>query len=315
MSHSTRHLVDPELIPTLDQMPSFADLNVEKLSMVRNMDWGSPELPVTAIEKVIDAPDGPVSVLLYDAAPGTPDRPALLYIHGGGMVLGSARQMEEAPSRLAAELGIPVASVDYRLAPETPFPGPQEDCYAALLWLANNAAELGVDPRRIGVTGQSAGGGLAAAVAHMARDRDGPALMAQILCYPMLDHRSGGEADAWNNPNTGEFLWTRENNQFGWQSLRGNYQPEDDRKGWFSPSLADDLGNLPPAWIGIGSIDLFFDENLDYARRLMVAGVPVDLRAYAGAYHGFNLVPDAQITKDFDRDMLNGARRLLGLPK
>lgn len=313
-SLSTRHLVDPDLLPTLDQMPEFGTLDEQSLSVFRDMDWGQPDAALQPTEKIIDGPDGPISVFWFDPSPGGRDRPALLYIHGGGMVLGSARTITDLPARIAATLNLPVASVDYRLAPETPFPGPQEDCYDALTWLAGMAGELGVDPARIGVIGQSAGGGLAAAVAQMSRDRAGPALAAQILCYPMLDHRSGSDADVWRNPHTGEFLWTRANNRFGWQSLRGDYVPDDARKGWFSPSLAEDLSNLPPAWIGVGSIDLFFDEDLDYARRLLTAGVQVELHAYPGGYHGFDLVQDAPLTKTFTRDMLDGVRRFMRLP-
>lgn len=312
----TRHLIDPELLPGLEMLPAF-QFSVERLAAIREGLSGSfpktADAPIAPVEKVINGPGGALEVFWYDPSPGTRDRPALLHIHGGGMVVGSARQMQHGPSTLAASLGIPVASVEYRLAPETPFPGPQEDCYAALAWLADAGLELGVDPGRIGVVGESAGGGLAAAVAQMARDRGGPALAAQILIYPMLDHRVGGEADPWRNRYTGEFIWTRENNQFGWQSLRADYHPEDARKGWFSPSLADDLAGLPPAWIGVGDLDLLFDEDLDYARRLVAAGVPVELHAYPGAFHGFNLLGGAQVSKDFTREMLGGTARLLGL--
>lgn len=319
MTHElrTRHLIDPELLPVLEMLPAF-DFATETLPAIResinNMAETPGDLPIAPVEKVIEGPDGPLEVLWYDPSPGAKDRPALLHIHGGGMVIGSARQMQTGPSALAASIGVPVASVEYRLAPETPFPGPQEDCYAALLWLANSDAELGIDPRRIGVTGESAGGGLAAAVAQMARDRSGPKLAAQILIYPMLDHRVGGEADPWCNRHTGEFIWTRKGNQFGWDSLRGGYLADDARKGWFSPSLADDLADLPPAWIGVGNLDLFFDENLDYARRLVDAGVPVKLHAYPGAFHGFNMMGDARVAREFARDMLNGIVQMLELP-
>ena len=311
----TRHLIDPELLPALEMLPSF-DFNAEVLPAVRE-GMGSlaapVALPIAPVEKSIDGPDGPIDVFWYDPSPGAQNRPVLLQIHGGGMVIGSARQMPHGPSNLAASLGVPVASVEYRLAPETPFPGPQEDCYAALVWLAANSAALGIDPQRIGITGESAGGGLAAAVAQMARDRGGPKLAAQILIYPMLDHRVGGASDPWGNRHTGEFVWTRGSNQFGWESLRGDYGADDARKGWFSPSLADDLAGLPPTWIGVGNLDLFFDEDLDYARRLVDAGVPVELHAYPGAFHGFNMMGEARVSKDFARDMVSGTARLLGL--
>lgn len=313
----TRHLIDPELLPALEMLPTF-DFSAETLSTIRQGVGGlaaAPvELPITPVEKVIDGPDGPIEVFWYDPSPGDENRAALLHIHGGGMIIGSARQMPHGAASLAASLSTPVASVEYRLAPETPFPGPQEDCYAALAWLAGNGGELGIDPSRIGVTGESAGGGLAAAVAQMSRDRGGPKLAAQILVYPMLDHRVGGKADPWRNRHTGEFVWTRRSNQFGWEALRGDYRADDARKGWFSPSLADDLAGLPPTWIGVGNLDLFFDEDLDYARRLVNAGIPVELHAYPGAFHGFNMMPSARVSQDFDRDMLHGIARLLGLP-
>jgi acetyl esterase/lipase len=271
---------------------------------------GTP--PIKPVEKVVEGPDGPIELFWYDPTPAAKDRPALLHIHGGGMVIGSARHAQEGPSTLAARLGIAVASVEYRLAPETPFPGPQEDCYAALVWLADSAVELGIDLQRIGIIGESAGGGLAAGVAQMARDRNGPALAAQILVYPMIDHRVGGEADPWRNRHTGEFIWTRESNQFGWESLRGGYAVNDDRRGWFSPSLAMDLARLPPAWIGVGSLDLFLDENLDYARRLIDAGVSVELHVYPGAVHGFDLLGASRVGGDFMRDMLSATARMLG---
>lgn len=234
------------------------------------------------------------------------------------MIIGSAEKMQFSPASMAAALGIPVASVEYRLAPETPFPGPQEDCFAGLQWLTHNAAALGVDPARIGVIGESAGGGLAAAVAQMARDRanesgGGPKLAAQILIYPMLDHRTGSEACLHNNRTTGEFVWTRASNRFGWGALQGDYQPSDPRKGWFSPALADDLAGLPPTWIGTGALDLFFDEDLDYAKRLVDAGVALELHVYPGAPHAFNIAAEAKVAQAFNRDMLGGIARLLNL--
>lgn len=312
---STRQLIDPELLPLLEVLPPLA-MSAEALPGIRNsfrgatLARGAPS--IAPVEKTVEGPDGPIPLFWYDPTPTAKDRPVLLHIHGGGMVIGSARQSPEGPSTLAARLGIAVASVEYRLAPEAPFPGPQEDCYAALVWLAGRAAELGIDPKRIAVIGPSAGGGLAAAVAQMARDRNGPALAAQILVYPMIDHRVGGEADPWRNRHTGEFIWTRESNQFGWESLRGGYEVDDDRRGWFSPSLAVDLAGLPPTWIGVGSLDLYLDENLDYARRLIDAGVPVELHVYPGAVHGFDLLGASRVGNDFLRDMLSGTARMLG---
>jgi acetyl esterase len=314
---TTRHLVDPEILPMLELMPTRAfDLSaipqVRADSEARFAFLGAP--PLTPEIKVIDGPAGPLDIYWYDPQPGAADRPAVLHIHGGGMILGSAKTMQHGPAGLAMAHGIPVASVEYRLAPENPYPAPQEDCLAGLQWLADSAAQLGVDPARIAIAGESAGGGLAAAVALMARDQGGPALAAQILTYPMLDHRTGGAACPYNNGHTGEFVWTRSANQVGWAALQGGYAANDHRKGWFSPALAEELTGLPPTWIGTGSLDLFLDENLDYTRRLINAGIPAELHVYPGAVHAFNLVAEAGIAKAFNRDMLSATAKLLGLP-
>ncbi len=311
---TTRHLVDPEILPLIEAMPfrEFDRFNLPQIrieSEERFKFLGDP--PLAPQVKVIDGPGGPLEVYWYDPAPGTSGRPALLHIHGGGMIIGSASGMQFGPSSMALALGFPVASVEYRLAPETPFPGPQEDCLAALKWLAGHAGELGIDPERIGIIGESAGGGHAAAAALMARDLGGPQLAAQFLIYPMLDHRTGSDDCRHRNRHTGEFIWTRSSNRFGWECLRGDYPADDDRKGWFSPSLADDLASLPPTWIGTGSLDLFFDEDLDYARRLVDAGVQVELHSYPGAIHAFNVMSEANIAKCFNRDLMSAIARML----
>lgn len=301
---STRHLVDPELLPLLDLLPptdlAAMDLNeLRETSNARYAFLGAP--PLAPVVHTIGGPGGPLDIYLYDRAPGTPGRAALLHIHGGGMIMGSASVMQAGPAAMAQALGIPVASVEYRLAPEHPFPAPQEDCLAALKWLAGLPE---VDPERVGITGESAGGGLAASVALMARDLGGPQLAAQFLTYPMLDHRTGGDNCPYNNAATGEFVWTRSSNRYGWGALKGSYAPSDHRKGWFSPSLAEDLSGLPPTWIGTGSLDLFYDEDLDYARRLVAAGVPVELHSYPGAIHAFNAVTESRLAKAYGRDLL-----------
>ncbi|MBS0473624.1 MAG: alpha/beta hydrolase [Proteobacteria bacterium] len=311
---TTRHLVDPEILPLLDFMPDIS-LSRDLLPQIRK-DTDARfaflgETPLQPEVKVIAGPDGPLDVYLFDPAPGTKDRPALLHIHGGGMVIGSARSMQHGPSGVASALGIPVASIDYRLAPEHPFPLPQRDCLAGLNWLFDTAPALGIDPQRIGIIGESAGGGLAAAVAQMARDLGGPKLAAQFLTYPMLDHRTGGADCPHDNPVTGEFVWTRDLNHFGWSALQGDYALDDDRIGWFSPSRAASLAGLPPAWIATGSLDLFFDEDIDYARRLVAAGVPVELHSYPGAIHGFNAIADSALARAFNRDLLGAIARML----
>ena len=306
---STRHLVDAEIAPLLDLIPP-TDWSVPIAELRAMSRW---ELPPPVIEpevRTIDGPNGPVEVFLFVPAERRGSG-AVLHIHGGGMILGSVATFQAGPATLAQNLGVPVASVEYRLAPEHPFPAPQEDCYAALAWLAGEAEALGADPAKLVITGESAGGGLAAAVALMARDRGGPALAGQVLTYPMLDHRTGGPDCRYKNPGVGEFVWTPEGNQIGWTALKGDYGVDDERKGWFSPALAEDLSSLPPTWIGTGSLDLFFDEDLDYARRLVAAKVPVELHSYPGAIHGFNMVAEAAISRRFAADMLGAMTRML----
>ena len=313
----TRHLVDPEVWPIVELLP-FAEFDRATLHLARSDAAGRftdlAELPLAATVRTAQRADGStIELYHFDPNPGAQGQAALYHVHGGGMILGTAKDMQAGPSAMAAALQIPVISVEYRLAPEAPFPGPQQDCLDGLTWLAAHAAELGIDPARIAIVGESAGGGLAAATVLMARDTGGPKLAAQVLVYPMLDHRTGSEACRWNNRSTGEFLWNRAANQFGWEALRGDYPAEDARKGWFSPALADDLSGLPPTLLLTGSLDLFFDEDLDYARRLVDAGVPVELHSYPGAIHAFNMMAEAAISQAFTRDMLGGIARLLKL--
>jgi acetyl esterase/lipase len=213
--------------------------------------------------------------------------PALLWIHGGGYIIGTAQQDDELCRRFVRELGVTVAAVDYRLAPEHPYPAPLEDCYAALTWLSALPA---VDPARVAIGGASAGGGLAAALALLARDRGEVKSTLQLLAYPMLDDRSGSTAE---NPNYR--LWGPKSNRFGWAAYLGNADPK-----VAVPARHDDLSGLPPAWIGVGTNDLFHDEDLAYAARLTAAGVPCHIETVPGAFHGFDLiVPKASVSKAF----------------
>jgi acetyl esterase len=311
----TRHLVDPQIAPMLDMPP--LDLNAETLPGLRVNPMFTGELapppPFPVSEAFAPAPGAPDVRLVIMNPPGRSNgRGAVLHLHGGGMVVGTPDRAVADKPQLALEHDCVVVSVDYRLAPETPFPGPQEDNYAALLWLADNAASLGVDPARIVVMGESAGGGLAASLALMTRDRGGPKLAGQVLIYPMLDWRTGSAACPYANRHTGEWVWTREKNRFGWDALRGDYQPVDDRKAWFSPALADDLAGVAPAYISTGALDLFLDEDLAFARRLIDCGVPAELHVYPGAIHAFEMVPDTTLAEQAAMDLRRGLGRLLG---
>ena len=211
--------------------------------------------------------------------------PALLYLHGGGYVMGSAAMRADSLAQLSCRLDCLVISVDYRLAPETPFPGALDDNYAALRWLHLNANELGIDARRIAVMGDSAGGGHAAALALTVRDRGELSLCCQVLIYPMLDDRTAHEAGPeWS----GHFAWSAASNRFAWSALLGCPAGAASVPTGAVPARAEYLEGLAPAWIGVGSLDLFHDEDVAYAARLEQADVPVELLVQPGAYHGFD---------------------------
>ncbi|GBQ23708.1 arylesterase [Acetobacter estunensis NRIC 0472] len=302
MTTGTRSLVDPDLLPLLDRLDPPEILNDDTLEAARarrvpppmQRDTLSVTTEVQQAPGLADDPD--VRVLVSrPSAPAPSPRPAILHIHGGGFVMGTPEAMLPLLRRWAHELDCVVISVDYRLAPEAAFPAPLDDCYAALKWTADNAETLGIDPARIGVAGESAGGGLAAGLTLLVRQRGGPTLAFQNLQYPMLDDRTVTATSP--NPVTGEFLWTREKNHFGWRCYLGQEPGGTALSPFAAPSRANSLADLPPAYIGVGTLDLFLDEDLDYALRLIRARVPVELDVFPGAFHAFELQAGAAITK------------------
>lgn len=312
----TRRLVDPQLLPLLDAWPQVS-LSVDILPEIRAMDrLPMPEPTGAAAAVVLDrrvvpgpagAPD--VEVLAYRPARGGGPLPCIFHIHGGGYVIGSVDAQEAQHRDMVATLGCMLVTVDYRLAPETVFPGAVEDCYAALSWLFGNAAALGVDPVRIGVMGESAGGGLAAGLALLARDRGEHRLAFQHLIYPMIDDRTCVRPDP--HPHAGEFIWDAHNNHFGWSALLGAEPGSEGVSPYAAAARAEDLTNLPPTYLAAGGLDLFLEEDLDYARRLMRAGVPVELHVYPGGFHGFDFDPAADVSARARRDSLDALLRFL----
>ena len=246
-----------------------------------------PQLPdgVTLEDRLVPGPPGDpdVSVRLYRPTGAPSPAPAFYWIHGGGMVFGDVNGSDPYCAAIAAELNVLVASVEYRLAPEHPFPAPLEDCYAGLAWLWNAAAELGVDRERIAIGGGSAGGGLAAGTALAARDRGLVRPCFQLLVYPMLDDRNATRSShAITDPRT----WDREANLAGWNAYLAGNAGGEGVSPYAAPARATDLAGLPPAYVNVGDLDLFVDEDVAYARALADAGVPVELHVYPGAWHG-----------------------------
>lgn len=310
--------VDPELLPLVKHMPTrpfSAETLAEDRETMRAL-WAAYVRPtddgVQRTERFIPGPEGApdMRVVIFEPERRVGTVPALLFIHGGGFVGGTADNGEPFNRRIVAELGIVIVSVDYRLAPETRYPGAIEDCYAALLWMQGQAQALGIDRARIGVEGVSAGGALAAALALMARDRSAAPLAFQSLIYPMLDDRS---AMAEPDGVTGKIAWFWESNAFGWTSLLGaDAVGGPDVPAYASPARATDLKGLPPTYIGAAALDMLVFQNLDYAGRLIAAGVPTQLDVYPGAFHGFDVGASA-IAENFKRSRLAALKRGLGL--
>jgi len=316
---NSRHLVDPALESFIEAPPLHITEETlpearEMINQIYGAVLGEGDPKVTVAEHLVAGAPGAPEVRLYVYTPPGPKtlRPALFHIHGGGYVLGDAAMMGPLSQARASGLDCVVVSVDYRLAPETPYPGPVEDCYAALSWTVEHAAELGIDPRRIVVGGESAGGGLAAALCLLARDRAWPAVAYQFLIYPMLDHRTATPADLYANPHAGEFAWTHPANRFGWSAMLGTIDPAAGVPSYCSPARAATLAGLPPAFIGVGALDLFVDEDIDYAARLGRDGVPVELHVYPGAFHAFDAVATAPVAIQFQQDCARALQRAFG---
>jgi acetyl esterase/lipase len=309
----TLHLVDPELRPMLEVFPTMS-FGMESLAEIRERVFPMPEVDASMTTQERRSTAGPagapdVEVLVYRPITASGPLPCIYHIHGGGYVVGTAKNQEPIHRQLAASLGCAIVSVDYRLAPETPFPGPVEDCYAGLAWTFARAAELGLDTGRIGVMGESAGGGLAAALALLARDRGEYALAFQHLIYPMLDDRTCEHPDPHHH--AGEFIWHAHNNRFGWSSLLGHAPGREGVSPYAAPARAEDLSGLPPTFISTGGLDLFLEEDLEYARRLMRVAVPTELHVYPGAFHAFDMHPDAAVAHQARRDSREALARFL----
>jgi acetyl esterase/lipase len=297
---STRHLVDPAVLPALEAFPSIKATRETLPAMRAAMEpvlKGAPvpDLPVEARDIRMSSPEGHgVRAILLRPEGMTGTVPALLHIHGGAYIIGVPEMSVPELTETAHQLGIVILSVDYRLAPEHPFPAGLEDCYSALAYLHENAAALGIDSTRIAVMGESAGGGLAASLALLARDRGVYPLAFQLLDAPMMDDRTCVRP---HNPVTGEFIFTPADNHFGWSCLLGTEPGGPDVSPYAAAARATQLEGLPPALIATGALDLFLEENVDYAMRLNAAGVAAELHVYPGCPHGYVIASQAAVSK------------------
>lgn len=235
--------------------------------------------------------------------------PVLLWLHGGGYIMGKPEMDEQNCIEYVREAGIVVVSVDYRCAPKYPFPTALEDSYLALKWVVARSEQLNVDPNRIAIGGASAGAGLAAALVQCAYDRQEIKPVFQLLIYPMLDDRTVLRTDI----NDGDYLvWTPKSNRFGWESYLGTKCGADNAAAYSVPARREDLSGLPPAWIGVGELDLFYDEDMAYAKRLKECGVECEMSILPGVFHGFDAVASqAPIVREFRNSQLAALRKYL----
>lgn len=305
------------------QLPSTLDYQVEMIPAMReHLRTSQPRASVEELrrggafevsEPVVPGPADAPDISLVVCLPTKVTTPvgALYFIHGGGMVLGDAYLGLPRFLEIAEELGLAVVSVEYRLAPEHPYPAAVEDCYAGLQWIAEHADELGIDPDRIVNLGGSAGGGLAAATALLVRDRGGPHLAGQVLLCPMLDDRNNSYS---TRQLAGLGVWDRAANQMGWTALLGDQQGGPDVSPYAAPARATDLSGLPPAYLDVGSAETFRDETVEYANQLWRAGGQAELHVWPGGFHGFaGSAPQTAISQAAFAPIAPWLRRLLGV--
>jgi acetyl esterase/lipase len=306
--------VDPELAVAVPLIPNFpfTELDLARRTLAELIASFPVDLRGVRVEdRLVPGPSGapalPIRIFIPEAPAEAVRRPGVLDIHGGGFAVGTVALDDASNVTIAREIGAVVLSVEYRLAPEHPFPAPAEDCYAALVWFAEHAAELGVDPARIAVLGDSAGGGLAATTALLARDRGGPRLAMQVLIEPELDDRldthsmrTGADTVGWNNEQAVQ----------SWRYYLGT----EPATAYAAPARMADLSGLPPTFLTVNELDCLRDEGIEYARRLLIAGVSTELHCWPGTFHGFaTLVPTAGLAIRAAAMLHDALRRGLGV--
>lgn len=304
-SKNVRDLIDPDLLPDLEYLPPQLSLITRESVAEMRVIWGQMMKPtategVLVTKKQISTPGGDIDVYIYQPENNTPNKPGILWIHGGGFIMGQANSNDFA-GEFSKKLNATVVSVDYRLAPEHPFPAGLNDCNTALRWMVKNATGLGVDPKRIAVGGDSGGAGMAAGLVLRNRDEKGPEIALQFLLYPMLDNLHDTPSGS-----IGDYpVWNRQTSFNAWEMYL-NGTPGADASPYASATRAKDVSGLPPTFMTVGAVDLFRDEVIDYAQRLMAAGVPTQLAVFPGMYHGGQeFVPDAKVSQKMRTTYIN----------
>jgi acetyl esterase/lipase len=298
-------LLHPDIRKAVEGMAMPA-LDGDQLAMIRSLDW--PSTPSDRVERSEHLVPGEAAVALRVHRPKgvAGPLPCVYSIHGGGYVIGDYGMDDGFFDDLCPDAGVVGVSVQYRLSPETAYPGPLEDCYRGLKWTYDHAGELGIDRDRLGIRGISAGGGLAAGLALLTRDRGELPLAFQLLDCPMIDDRQVTRSSRLE----GLPVWSRESNTFGWKAYLGDLYGTENVPYTAAAARADNLAGLPPAFVSVGSVDGFLDEDVDYALRLIHADVPTELHVYPGACHGYQMATESEIAVQSRRDVQSWVRRM-----
>lgn len=302
--------LDPECAAVLNEIPEGYSLNSmldfddlptsrERIRNAMEAMGGDEETLGTVQTEEITVPGSKkegLQLRVHTPADGTGPYSCVYWIHGGGMILGSAEEEDATAHRLVDELDCVVVTPDYRLAPEHPYPTPVDDCYAGLNWVSENATEIDVDNSRIVIAGPSAGGGLTAGVTLRARDEGEPELCFQMLIYPMIDDRNETVS---SKQVTDIGIWDREMNIKAWDAYLGSRSGSDDISPYAAPARSSDLSGLPPTFLDVGTHDAFRDETIMYAQQLVASGVQAEFHLWSGGFHGYDtFAPEAQLTKE-----------------
>lgn len=297
MKDTDMQTVDPELKGALERFPGF-DITAEFLSAIRKFPAKPPRSTPDYKEVFIgtEGEKNPLRCLIIDPIPDADNRPAMLYFHGGGYIFGSPEITLPTAQKLAEDVGCLIILPDYRLAPEHPFPAALEDGLRVLSWLKVNEDRLRLDTACIAIGGDSAGGGHAVVLTAAIDEKTSIVPSYLFLAYPMLDNDTGADGEG------GTSIWTPANNRFGWQSYLGSGDILEKIANGAVPSKIDDVKNFPPTFLATGNLDLFYNENLEFVKKLQIQGVTTEQRIFEGAYHGFDvLVPEAKVSQDFHK--------------